>query len=122
MTDGRKFTSEDIKQTSKDKCICDEGGCTEFCKVSDEGQWQEDDQLNEDKEWDGEISCAMSDRRNNCLWKWVMQVQCRLMEKANLKVLRDKDGVGCDKSNLRDCDGKKNRISHPWSVQRATDV
>lgn len=81
MTDGRKFTCEDINQTSKDKCICDEGGCTEFCKVSDEGQWQEDDQLNEDKEWDGEISCAMSDRRNNCLWKWVMQVQCRLMEK-----------------------------------------
>lgn len=42
--------------------------------------------------------------------------------KANLEVLRDKDGISCDKSNLRYSDGEEDRISHPWSVQRATNV
>lgn len=43
-------------------------------------------------------------------------------EKANLEVFRDKDGVSCDESNLRYCNGEEDRISHPWSVQRATNV
>ena len=42
--------------------------------------------------------------------------------RANLEIFRDKDGVSCDKSNLRYSDGEENRISHPWSIQRATNV
>ena len=65
--DERKFAGEDINQSSQDEDVSHESCCAQFCKVTYEGERQENNELHQDEILDRNNFHAVRDSHDESL-------------------------------------------------------
>lgn len=63
----RDLASKDVQEAGEDENVSDKRCCAQSCKIADEREREEDDELHEDEVRHGDQPDAVSDGKDECL-------------------------------------------------------